>query len=144
KNVHSERHSRGERMDPSCRVLTCGAHVELRLNTWFSVFAAAVPAMATMAAMSAATAVVPAPASASTSTTTAAAARTAVSVAFPLLPAPGRDALRCVVAVEVRFIRFFFEFAATFDRHRSRRHGLGRSFTAAHLRALLFQNGFAR
>jgi hypothetical protein len=55
-----------------------------------------------------------------------------------------RDALGCIVTVEVGLVRFLFEVTAAFDGHGSDGRRFGRSLAPTHLGPLLFQNCLAR
>src|SRR5215470_15171366 len=103
--------------------------------------------MTTMAAVTAATSVMPASATAATPSPAAApsaATRPAITISITF---PNRDALGSIFPVEVRFA-ILFELCAPLDRHRGRgwRRGFCGSLatTAAHLCTLLLQHSLTR
>ena len=73
-----------------------------------------------------------------------AATRSSISTAIPTAAIPTAAHVLHFVAVEI-WLRLFFEIASTFNRYGSSSAlALGRSFAPAHLRALFFENRFAR
>jgi hypothetical protein len=114
---------------------------------------AAVSAMTTaMPSTAASTMTAAASATSATTTTGTSTAPAAISATWAVTARTIAAGLRSTFAIEIRLLRIIRKIPATLNHQRSRRNrlatfGLSRrrsSFPAAHLRALFFQNRFAR